>query len=100
MMQETLEPYDKVPKLLTFKEKLFAHSIALILSYAYFLISLIIWWQVNWYMALSTLFLLYIVSGIVSSKLLHLYVPYKQHEFNYSSLELASWMIAFYRSSI
>lgn len=96
-MQETLELFQPVPKLQGKKEKTFALIIAYTLSYAYLFIALIVWWQTSWYIALSILLLAYIVTGIVSSKILHLYVPPKQHEFNYSPKDLAAWIVSFYR---
>ena len=98
-MNETLELFEPVPALETNREKLYALLISLGLSYGYILIALWVWLVSSWYIALSTLLLGYIVSGIVSSKLLHSYVPRKQHEFSYSSKDLAAWIIDYYRLS-
>lgn len=95
-MSDTLELFQPVPKLKTKREKVYAILIALGLSYGHILIALLVWLESNWYIALSTLLLAFVVSGIISSKLLHLYVPRKQHEFSYSSKELAAWVINFY----
>ena len=95
-MNNTIELFDPVPKLKTKKEKFYAMLIALGLSYGYIILALLVWLESNWYIALSTLLLAFLVTGIISSKLLHLYVPRKQHEFSYSSKELASWVIGFY----
>lgn len=97
MMNETIELFDALPKLKTKKEKFYAATIALALSYGHIVIALIVWYQSNWYIALSALLLAFLVTGIISSKLLHIYVPQKQHELSYSSKELATWVIVFYR---
>jgi hypothetical protein len=96
-MQETLELFEPVPTLKTTKERLLGSLIAFGLSYGYIIIALLVWWETSWYIALSILLLAYIVTGIISSKILHLYVPYKQHEFSYSSKDLAAWVIEYYR---
>ena len=95
-MQETLELFEPVPVLNNNKEKLLVFLISLSLSYGYIIIALFVWWDTSWYIALSALLLSYIVTGIISSKILHQYVPQRQHEFTYSSKELASWIVAFY----
>jgi len=96
-MNDTIELFEPIPKLRTRKEKLYARLIALGLSYGYIILALLVWTQSNWYIALSTLLLAFLVTGIISSKLLHLYVPRKQHEFTYGTQELAAWVIGFYR---
>lgn len=96
-MSETIELFKPVPKMKTKQETFYANIIALSLSYGYIVISLLVWYKSNWYLALSTLLLAFLVTGIISSKLLHLYVPFKQHEFSYSTHDLAAWVIDFYR---
>lgn len=96
-MHDTIELFEEVPALKTTREKFYASLISLSLSYAYYLLTLIIWWQSSWYIALSTLLLAYLLTGIISSKLLHYYIPRKQHEFSYSNKDLAAWIIDYYR---
>ena len=96
-MRDTIELFEAVPPLQTKQEKFYAALMSFGLSYGYFLLALIVWWQSSWYMALSTLLLAYLLTGIISSKLLHMYVPHKQHEFSYSSKDLAAWVIDYYR---
>ena len=93
---EILEPFVSLPILETRKEKYLALLLAWALSYGYIIVSLFVWTQSNWYIALSSLLLSYIISGIISSKLLHHFVPYSQHEFAYSSKELATWVVSYY----
>jgi len=95
-MNDTIELFRPTPKLITKKDRLLALLISIALSYSYILLSLVIWVLSSWYMALSTLLLAYIVTGIVSSKLLHWYVPARQHEFSYSAKDIAAWIIDYY----
>lgn len=96
-MQETVELFQAVPKLKTKKDKCYAILISFSLSYGYYLSALIVWFLSSWYIALSILLLVYLLTGIISSKLLHYYIPHKQHEFSYSNRDLAAWIIDYYR---
>ena len=95
-MSETLELFEPVPTLRNTKEKTLAGSLTLLLSFGYIIIALLVWIETSWYLALSTLLLGYLVMGIISSKIVHFYVPVRQREFNYSNKELAVWVIAYY----
>ena len=96
-MQDTIELFEKVPQLNTRQERIYATLISFTLSFGYYLIALVVWSQSSWYIALSTLLLAYLLTGIISSKLLHAYVPHKQQELSYSNKDLAAWIIDYYR---
>ncbi len=98
-MSETLELFEAVPIMHSNKEKLLTFLIRMMLSFGHIIIALLVWIDTSWYIALSTLLLGYLVMGIVSSKIVHFYIPARQREFNYSNKELAAWIIAYYRNS-
>ncbi|MDF1881848.1 hypothetical protein JHD50_11150 [Sulfurimonas sp. MAG313] len=73
--------------------KLLQIALALFLSYGIYLITAIIWFFYNWYYALSSLLLSFVLMGIVRSKLLHASIPKVQQEFTYSDKDISSWYV-------
>lgn len=66
------------------------------LSYGIYLISAVVWWQYNWYYALSALLLSFVLMGILRSKLLHSSIPKVQQEFTYSDKDIIGWYLHLY----
>ena len=93
MMQETLELVTPVPKLKSFWHKSLQYMMGIFLDYGAFIIAAIMLLFFHWYIALSTLLVTYLVVGIISSKLVHHFIPLHQQELNYSSFEISAWMI-------
>lgn len=98
-MEETIELFKPVPKMRNKKERIIQGLLAFVLSFGFLLISLLFWWQTNWYVALFSLPFSYLVIGIISSKLVHLSVPFKQREFHYSSMQIAAWSVRYWYGS-
>ena len=63
------------------------------LSYGIYLITAVVWWQYNWYYALSALLLSFVLMGILRSKLLHSSIPKVQQEFTYSDKDIIGWYL-------
>ena len=92
-MEKIVEMYTPVPKLKNRWQKIWQKLLGTFLAYGYIIIALIVWVYANWYIAVSILFLAYIVIGIISSKIVHYSIPPLQREFNYTPFEIASWYI-------
>ena len=96
MQEEIIEEYQKTPVFESSYLKAVVKLLGFILGFTPFIVGILFWAFTDWFYALAALLLSYLLSGIVSSKLRHFYIPFFQREFSYSSYELAAWVVAFY----
>ena len=89
-----LEPIDATPKLYSPRCKLLAKILELTLSYFLYLFALIILYLYDYFFAIAALMSLYLVMGIVRSKLRNSVIPLKQQEYQYSDKAIAIWYMA------
>jgi len=88
---EIIESRIPTPTLQTFTCKLFARTIEYFLRYSAFVLSLSIWYLYDYFIAGSSFVLLYIVIGIIRSKLRNSSIPYNQREYTYNDKEVSIW---------
>ena len=69
------------------------YGLALILSYANYLVTALFFFIYNWYYAFFALVLSYVISGIIRAKIRNASVPTTQQEFNYSDKEIVAWFL-------
>jgi len=82
------------PTLPTRKCRLLARMMGYALSYGNYLIALLIWWQSDWFIALGTMLLGFIVFGIIRSKLRNSSIPPAQRETPYTDYAIATWFLS------
>ena len=84
---------DPTPTLPTRRCRMAARLLGYGLSYGNYLIALIVWWKSDWFFAIGSLLLGFIVFGIVRSKLLNSSVPPAQRELPYTDDAIARWYL-------
>jgi len=74
--------------------RMIARLLAVSLSYGNYLIALGIWWISDWFIAIGTLLLGFLVFGILRSKLRNDSIPPAQREYPYDDYAIASWYLS------
>jgi hypothetical protein len=64
------------------------------LSYGNYLIALLVWWRSDWFIAMGTMLLGFIVLGIIRSKLRNGSIPPAQRETPYTDYAIATWFLS------
>lgn len=85
---------DPMPSLPTRKCRLLARAFGFILSYGNYIIALLVWWQYDWFLALGSLLLGFIIFGIIRSKLRNASIPPSQREYPYDDYAIATWYLS------
>lgn len=94
MQDDFIEMIEPTPKLHSKKCKLISLAIRIFLQFSIYIISLIVWLMYDYFIALATLLLSFIIMGIVRSKIRNSVIPPKQREFQYSDQGIADWFTA------
>jgi hypothetical protein len=89
-----LEFIEPTPTLENKKCKLIAFLLFLSLNYLPLLFSGIIWYLYDYFFAVATLLVAYLVLGIIRSQLRNNVIPLNQREFHYTDIAIATWYIA------
>lgn len=85
---------DPTPTLPTRQCRLIARLLGWALSYGNYIIALLVWWQSDWFIAIGTLLLGFIVFGIIRSKLRNDSIPPAQRETPYTDYAIATWYLS------
>lgn len=85
---------DPTPTLPTRRCRTMARIMGYGLSYGNYLIALAVWWRSDWFFAIGSLLLGFIVFGIVRSKLRNSSIPHAQREMAYDDYAIASWYLS------
>jgi len=94
MQTDFIEQIEPTPKLYTKKCKLAAFVLRVFLQFGTVVISLIMWYAYDYFVAIATLLLSFIVIGIIRSKLRNSVIPVTQREYQYNDQGIAQWYIA------
>ncbi|MCK9454204.1 MAG: hypothetical protein WCY51_04025 [Sulfurimonas sp.] len=94
MVEEFVEPREPTPKLYSRGCKTVSLFLRLILQYGAVTTTLVVWYMYDFFIALLTLVLVFIIMGIIRSKLRNSVIPLSQREFHYSDKEIADWYAA------
>ncbi len=84
-------PIENTPVMKGMKCKTISWLIFFCLVFLPVLVSIYIWLEYDWLIAIGMGLFFYLVSAIVASKLRLSSVPFDQMERNFSSLEIAKW---------
>ncbi len=94
MKNEPIDMLENAPKLKATRCIIIAYIIEYALKLSPLLISLLIWYIFDYFYAIAIFLISYLVLGIVRSKLLHVAIPKKQQEHEYSDKEIAIWYVS------
>ncbi len=73
--------------------KISAYLLSYALKFGALLSGALVWILYDYFFAIATLLLSFVVMGIIRSKLLHISIPPAQQEHNYSDLQIAHWFL-------
>lgn len=91
MKNETIELIEPTPKLTSTKCKLIAFTIRMLLQFTTYVSALVTWYIYDYFIAIAVLFLMYIIIGIIRSKMRNSAIPTKQREYQYNNKGIADW---------
>ncbi|MEA3522688.1 MAG: hypothetical protein U9R50_06910 [Campylobacterota bacterium] len=94
MQNDFIPEIEITPTLYSKKCKILAWLLMALLKSANFLFALIIWYSYDYFFAIASFLIGFIVMGIVRSKLRNSAIPLKQQEYQYSDREIATWYLA------
>lgn len=94
MQNDFIDLIEPTPKLHSKKCKLVSFLLRLFLQFTTFLVPLIVWYVYDYFIAILTLVLSYIIMGIIRSKLRNAVIPPKQREYQYNDQGIADWYTA------
>ena len=94
MQNDYIDLIEPTPKLLSKKCKLISFFIKIFLEYTTIISGLIAWYLSDYFIAIATLLLTYIVMGIVRSKIRNSVIPIKQREYQYNNQGISDWFTA------
>jgi hypothetical protein len=85
---------DPTPTLPSRKCRFMARLLGWSLSYGNYALALFVWWQSDWFIAIGTLLLGFILFGILRSKLRNESIPPSQSEYEYNDYAIATWYLS------
>lgn len=94
MQNDFIDMMEPTPKLRTKKCKAISFAISVFLQYSVYIVTFIVWYLYDYFMAFFALILSFIVVGIIRSKLRNSVIPPKQREYQYTDRGIADWYTA------
>ena len=94
MQTDFLEQIESTPKLHTKKCKLAAFTLRVFLQFGTIIIASFMWYLYDYFVAIASLLLSFIIIGIIRSKLRNSVIPLSQREYQYSDQGIADWYMA------
>jgi len=94
MKTDFIDQIEPTPKLHSKKCKLIAFGIRFFLQYSLYLLVVIMWYEYDYFIAIASLLLGFIVIGIIRSKLRNSVIPPSQREYLYTDQGIADWYTA------
>ena len=94
MQTDYIDLFEPTPKLNSKKCKLIALLLRIFLQFTTVFIGLIVWYLYDYFIAIATMLLTFIVMGIIRSKIRNSVIPTTQREFQYNDQGIADWYVA------
>ena len=94
MQTDFIDLIEATPKLHSKKCKTISFLLRIFLQFTTFIISLGAWYLYDYFIALLTLVLSFIIMGIIRSKIRNSVIPPKQREYQYNDQGIADWYTA------
>lgn len=95
MIQDDEIPFriEPVPQIKGFRCKALVYLVYGLIVLLPFVVSLIVWYNYNIWVAIAFFLFLTLISGIVVSKLRVNSIPYEQREMTYSTYNVVKWFV-------
>jgi len=94
MQDDYIDLIEPTPKLESKKCKIISLLLRIFLQYSIYLITVVVWYISDFFMALLSLVLSFIIIGIIRSKIRNSVIPAKQREYQYNDQGIADWFTA------
>ena len=94
MPNNIINMIEPTPKLHSKKCKIISFFLKIFLQYTTITLSLSVWYLYDYFIAIATLVLSFIIMGIIRSKLRNSVIPLKQREYQYNDKGIADWFTA------
>jgi len=94
MQNNFIDMMEPTPKLHSKKCKLISFLLRIFLQFSIYIVGLITWYFFDYFIAIGTLLLSFIIMGIIRSKLRNSVIPVKQREYQYNDQGIADWYTA------
>jgi len=94
MQSDFIDQIEPTPKLHSKKCKLIALVLRIFLQYTTIIVALLSWYIYDYFIAIATLLLTFIIVGIIRSKLRNSVIPPSQREYQYNDKGIADWYTA------
>jgi len=94
MQDNYIDMIEQTPKLNTKKCKLISYLLKIFLQVTTIISGLLAWYLYDYFIAIATLLLTFIIMGIIRSKISNSVIPPQQREYNYSDKDIADWFVA------
>ena len=94
MQTDYIDLIEPTPTLSSKKCKAIALGIKIFLQFTTVLVGLVVWYTYDYFIAIATALLSFIVMGIVLSKIRNSVIPPNQREFQYNDKAIADWYVA------
>jgi ABC-type multidrug transport system fused ATPase/permease subunit len=94
MQTEYIHLLEPTPKLHSKKCKLISFLIRIFLQFTIYIIFLAVWYFYDFFLAILSLVLAFIIMGIIRSKLRNSVIPFNQREYQYNDKAIADWYAA------
>ncbi len=94
MQNDFIDMIESTPKLYSKKCKLISLLLRMFLQFSIYIIAIISWYIYDYFIAIATLLLSFVIIGIVRSKIRNSVIPFKQREYQYNDKGIADWFTA------
>ncbi len=94
MQNDYIDLIEPTPKLHSKKCQIISFLIKIALQYSIYLITAIVWYISDFFIALLSSVLSFIIIGIIRSKIRNSVIPPKQREYQYNDQGIADWFTA------
>lgn len=94
MQTDFIDQIEPTPKLHSKRCKIISFILRIFLQFTTFFTSLIIWYLYDYFIAILTLVLSFIIMGIIRSKIRNSVIPPNQREYQYNDQGIADWYTA------
>ena len=94
MQTDYIELIEPTPKLYSKKCKFIAFALKIFLQFTTIAVALITWYLYDYFIAMATLLVSFIIMGIIRSKLRNSVIPSSQREYQYNDQGIADWYTA------
>jgi len=94
MQTDYIDLIEQTPTIHTKRCKIIAFTVRIFLQFTTFVVGLIVWYLYDYFIAIASLLLSYIIMGIIRSKIRNSVIPPNQLEYQYNDKAIAEWFVA------